>query len=133
MDSSTTLNSSELHWAIDLAWLQANNISLSTLAKGAVCAKCRKKLKMDHAEAKPSELLKSIKTCCSKSPGFITGTLPIQESTFRVFLANGNEPLTVEELSSQLNQFRGTNAYQTSTSVLSRILAHDEHYGLRQQ
>jgi hypothetical protein len=132
MISAVNINSSEQRWAIDLSWLQANNRSLATLAKGAVCGKCRKKLKIDHAEVKASDLLKSVKTCCSKSPGYITSTLPIQESTFRVFLANGNEPLTLEELSNQLSQYRGSDAYGMSSSMLTRLLSHDEHYGLRQ-
>ncbi|HXX59433.1 MAG TPA: hypothetical protein VEI27_02010 [Dehalococcoidales bacterium] len=122
---------SEQRWAIDLNWLEANNRSLTTLAKASVCAKCRKKLKLDHGEVKSSEILKSVKTCCSKSPDFITGTLPLQESTFRVFLANGNEALTLDELGKQLSDRRGVDAYRTSPSILSRLLASDQHYGLR--
>jgi hypothetical protein len=87
---------------------------------------------MDHAEVKPAELFKSVKACCSKSPDFITGTLPIQESSFRIFLANGNEPLSLDELGKHLSIYRGPDAYRTSTNILSRVLAFDQHYGLRQ-
>jgi hypothetical protein len=119
-------------WAIDLDWLKANNRSLTALAGGALCSKCRKKLKIDMGEVKPAELLKSLKSCCGKSPDFITPTLPLQESTFRAFLANGNEPMTLDALGKQLSERRGVDAYRTSSAILSRLLAHDQHYGLRQ-
>ncbi|GAI07324.1 unnamed protein product, partial [marine sediment metagenome] len=45
-----------------------------------------------------ADLLTTIKDCCSKTPGFITDKLPILGSIFRLFLANGNQPLDVEEL-----------------------------------
>jgi hypothetical protein len=123
---------SEQRWAIDLNWLQENNRSLTMLTKGALCVKCRKKLKIDKGEVKASELLKSLKSCCGKSPDFITSNLPLQESTFRAFLANGNEPMTLDELGKQLSDRRGVDAYRTSAAILSRLLAYDQHYGLRQ-
>jgi hypothetical protein len=123
---------SEQYWAIDLKWLQENNRSLTMLAKGALCIKCRKKLKIDEGEVKAAELLKSLKNCCGKSPDFITPNLPLHESTFRAFLANGNEPMTLDELGRQISDRRGVDAYRTSPAILSRLLAHDQHYGLRQ-
>ncbi len=74
----------------------------------------------------------TIKDCCSKTPGFITGELPILESIFRLFLANGNQPLDLEELGRQLSDWRGGNTYGTSPEILFRLLNKDQYYGLRQ-
>jgi hypothetical protein len=124
------LESTQL-WAIDLDWLKSNNRSLTTLAKGALCPKCRKRLKMDQGEARAGDLMKAAKSCCSKVPDFITPALPLQESTFRVMLANGNQPLTLEQLGNQLNDRRGIDAYRTSPLVLSRLMRNDRYYGLQ--
>ena len=77
-------------------------------------------------------ILPTIRDCCSNTPGFITRQLPILESIFRLFLANNNQPLDLEELGEQLSQWRGGDTYGTSAEVLSRLLESDQYYGLRQ-
>ncbi len=57
--------------------------------------------------------------------------LPDGSSVFRPFLANGNQPLDVEELGQRLNEWRGADAYRTSSEVLPRILENERYYGLR--
>jgi hypothetical protein len=121
----------ETKWAIDLNWLKSNNRSFSVLAKGSLCPSCRKKLKGTIPDSKAPDLLKTIRTCCSKHPNFVTPGLPFQECVFRIFLANGNKPLTSKELGSQLNQRRGINLYNTSEATLSRLLKHAEYYGIK--
>lgn len=118
-------------WAISFDWLTANNRSLAAMASSSLCVKCRKKLKIDQVEPKAGDVLKALKGCCSKSPDFLTAGMPLQESIFRVFLANGNQPLTLDEISNQLNDRRGIDAYRTSANVLSRLMGGDQHYGLR--
>jgi hypothetical protein len=122
---------SEQLWAIDLKWFQANNRSFTVMVKGCLCARCRKKLKIDQGEVKATDILMALKECCSKEVDFITPNLPLKESVFRVLLANGNQPLILEELRQQLNERRGFDAYRTSVSILSRLLKNDQHYGLR--
>jgi hypothetical protein len=43
-------------------------------------------------------------THCAKQPGFIEDRTSLVESSFRVFLSNGNTPLTPVELSDQLGR-----------------------------
>ncbi len=119
-------------WSIDLDWYQLNNRSFSTLAGECLCPKCRKRLEVEEREIPAADLLAAIKDCCSEEPGFITGELPILESIFRLFLANDNQPLDLEELSKQLSEQRGGSPYRTSIEVLSRLLDSDQYYGLRQ-
>jgi len=58
--------------------------------------------------------------------------LPVLESIFRLFLANGNQPLELEELGKQLSEWRDGDTYRTSEEILSRLLLSDQYYGLRQ-
>ena len=122
---------SEAQWTIDLNWLKTNKRSFSTLAGDSLCAKCRKKLKADTTEVKPADLLKAVQSCCSKNNDFITASVPFQESIFRIFLANGNKPLTQEELGKQLTQRRGADASRTSFAFLSRLMQNDDYYGIK--
>ena len=125
----TSTNQVKPRWFIDLDWYQQNNRSFISLAQGCLCPKCRKQLKEEISVA---DLLATIKDCCSKTPNFITGKLPILESTFRFFLANGNHPLDLDELGKQLSEWREGDTYHTSAEVLPRLLSSDQYYGLRQ-
>lgn len=121
----------EMRWAIDLDWLKGTGRSFSVLARDTLCPKCRKKLKADTTEVKPVELLKATQHCCGKSPDYITASLPFQESIFRIFLANGNKPLTLQELGEQLNDRRGADVTRTSPTVLTRLMQSDRYYGFK--
>lgn len=129
--SEEVTTQSEAKWAIDLNWLKTNGRSFSILTRDTLCAKCRKKLKADIIEVKAADLLKAIQNCCSQSPDFITPSLPFQESIFRVFLANGNKPLTLGELGEQLIQRRGVDTYRASVAFLSRLMTNDQYYGIK--
>jgi len=119
-------------WSIDLDWYQPNNRSFFTLARGCLCPKCRKQLKVDEGEVSATDLLVAINDCCSQKPGFITSEMPILESVFRFFLATGNQSLELEELGKQVSEWRGGDSYRTSVEMLSRLLERDRYYGLRQ-
>ena len=121
-----------MRWFIDFDWYRQSNRSFFTLAQDYLCPKCREQLEAGKAEIPADELLSTIRDCCSKSPGFITSRLPILESVFRLFLANGNQPLDLEELGKQLNERFGGYTYNASAEILSRLLSHDQYYGLRQ-
>jgi hypothetical protein len=122
---------SETRWFIDLNWLKTNKRSFSTVAGAKLCTKCRKKLKAETGELKPAELLKAIQICCSKNNDFITPGMAFQESIFRVFLANGNKPMTLEELGQQLVQRRGADTSRTTVAFLSRLMQNDNYYGIK--
>ena len=118
-------------WFIDLDWLEQNNRSFLALAQGCLCPKCRERLEKGKKQFSAADLLATIKDCCSKTPGFVTERSPILESVFRLFLANGNQPLDLEELGKQLVERRGGDTQRTTVEILSRLLSHDQHYGLR--
>ena len=119
-------------WFINLDWFQRNNRSFSVLAWGCLCPACRERLKAEPEEIAATDLLATFKDCCSKPPGFIGSDMPVMESVFHLFLANGNQPLDLVELSRQLNEGRGGDSYRTSPEILSRLLENDHYYGLGQ-
>ena len=127
---SITTDQVRPRWFIDLDWYQQNNCSFFGLAQGCLCPKCHEQLKVGEVSA--ADLLATIKDCCSKTPGFISGNLPILESIFRLFLASGNQPLDVEELGRQLSEWRGGDTCRTSAEILSHLLESDQYYGLKQ-
>ncbi len=127
------INSEQLktRWFIDVEWYDLNHRSFFILVRERLCPKCRQQLKVDKKEVSAAKLLTAIKKCCAKEPGFITADLPILESIFRLLLANGNQPLDLEELGKQLSEQRGGDTYRTSVEILSRLLDCDQYYGLR--
>jgi hypothetical protein len=120
------------YWTIALDWFHQNNRSISALIQDYLCPKCAKQLSAKGEENSPDALMSAIKNCCSHTPEFINERLPISESIFRLFLANGNQPLDLEELGERLSELRGGDPYRTSPETLSRILKNDRYYGLQE-
>jgi hypothetical protein len=116
-------------WAIDIAWLEGNNRSFQAMAENCLCGKCRKGLK---AGMTTKGLLSAAKECSGHSTTYITGDLPVMESIFRLFLAEGNGKLDLIELGRRLGDRRGVDTYRTSVAMLWRLLRADQHYGVRQ-
>ncbi len=117
------------HWFIDLEWCEQNDRSFLILAQGCLCPRCREQLKAGEISA--DKLMANIRDCCSKIPGFITGELPILTIMFRLFLANGNEPLNLAELGGRLGEWRSGATYCPSAESLSRLLKDERYYGIR--
>jgi hypothetical protein len=122
----------ETRWAISLDWFEQNNRSISPLIQDCLCPKCAKKLNAEGKENSPDALMSTIKACCSHTPGFINDHLPILDSVFRLFLANGNQPLALDELGKQLSELRSDDYYRTSPEILLRLLENDHFYGLQE-
>jgi len=127
----TSTNQVRQRWFIDLDWYKLGNRSFFTMARERLCPECHQQLEVQEKEIEAADLLITIENCCCQESGFITGELPVLESIFRLFLANGNQPLDLEELGKQLSERRGGSPYRTSIEVLSRLLDSDRYYGLR--
>lgn len=113
---------------IDLSWYQKQERSFAMLAATRLCPASRKKEKSKSESA----LLRTIKQCCSKREGFITPNMPLMEIIFRIFLANGNQPLEVEQIQEQLMQIPDISSVRDiSIPKLKRILDNDRYYGLK--
>ena len=124
-----SVDNADVHWFVDLSWLEQHNRSFLTLAKGALCPQCRKRLQ--EGEIAATDLISNIGNCCSKTPEFIPDSLPVLESIFRIFLSNGNKPLGLEGLGDKLKELHDGSAYRTSVEMLPRLLNSGQFYGLR--
>lgn len=116
-------------FAIDLDWYEPTRRSFASVVRASLCAKCQHKVQGKDLPAQ--RLLTLIKGCCSKEPNFINDRQPILESIFRIFLANGNEPLELTELSRRLVEQRGGDTSRTAPPILSRLLRTEDYYGIR--
>lgn len=121
----------ESRWAIDPGWFEANSRSLLALVRSGLCSKCRKRLDSEKKWGSLDDLMTTVRECCSNEPDYINGELPIMESVFRLFLANGNQALDLIELGRQLSEKRGVDTYRTSVEILSRLLEYDKYYGIK--
>ena len=119
-------------WFLDFDWYQQNNRSLLVLTQHCRCRNHQEQIGTGKSEVSTSDLIATIRDCCSQEPEFITIRLPILENVFRLILANGNKPLDLEELGNQLRERLGGDTYRTSPEMLSRLLSNDRYYGLRQ-
>lgn len=121
-----------IRWAIAPDWFDKNNRSISDILKGCLCSKCTDILCSGEKVSPPETIIEAIKNCCSQSPDFINERTPLYESIFRFFLRNGNNPVTLQELSEQLNLINPGNTYRNSPEILLQILKADRYYGLQE-
>jgi hypothetical protein len=128
-EQDTDIGENQLRYFIDLHWYQRQGRSLATLATSRLCPISRKKEKTKSEAV----LMRVIRQCCSKRDGFVTPNMPLLEMVFRLFLANGNQPLNLEQIQEQLQKWLGdsSNARDLSIPKLKRILDNDRYYGLR--
>jgi hypothetical protein len=122
----------QTRWIIDTNWYEQANRSFFNLAEQSLCPSCREKLE-NKKKVTRTDILRAIGSCCSKAPDYIPEKLPIMESLFRLLLANGNRPLTTEELYRQLCFYRDEEFHADSPRILSleRLLSHDQWYGFK--
>jgi hypothetical protein len=122
----------ETKWQISVDWLARNGRSPEGMLKEYLCANCAKKL-FDKKTAPTLKILEStIQSCCSKDPNFNNEKMPIMESVFRVFLRNGNKPITAREISAELGKLRPGDIYRTLPETLFSVLKNDCFYGLQE-
>ena len=129
MTEDAVAEENKSRWFIDLEWYERSHRSFSMLAERSLCPKCRKRLKDGKLSAK--DIPSTIKGCCAKTEGFMPDNLPLLEAVFRLFLANGNQPLNLEQMAEELRERRGGGFYPNSPQVLYRVLQNDRYYGLK--
>ncbi len=149
-----SLPAEEARFFVDPQWYEEHGISFSTVAQARLCGSCSMKLGTFIEERFPvvdpktkrvvfenrrvpyaANPLPIIRDCCSKSRDYITHETPLLEAIFRVFLANGNQPMTVATLREHLLTYLPEVAALRSeypTQLLERMIRGDRAYGLRE-
>jgi hypothetical protein len=123
--------SEAVRWAIAPEWFELNGRSFQAFVKGYLCSTCAKRL-TEKKQPTMKNVLAAIQSCCSQAPEFFTEKLPVLETTFRLFLRNGNTPLTITQLSSELAKLCTGDIYRTAPEALTHVLANDQFYGIHQ-
>jgi hypothetical protein len=102
---------------IDYDWWERNEIYINVELRAHLCQEHREVFsdhfdteKIDWVDGRTGEVTQIdglqhvLQIHCSKQPGYINENLSLIDAIFRVFLANGNTPLTCQELSNIVGQ-----------------------------
>ena len=102
---------------IDFSWWEKQNKDIRVFMRELLCPECLElaaaapgKHMVDMVDPETAEvrqvdaLWEAIQACCSYKPDYIAPETPILDSIFRLFLANGNQPLSVRELHQRLDK-----------------------------
>ena len=103
---------------IDFDWWERKEGDLRIYLQSHLCSECkaiytnhRGNREVDWIDPDTAEvtrvdaLWQSLRTHCSERPDYITKNTPLTDAVFRVFLANGNEPLSAKELREILGKY----------------------------
>jgi hypothetical protein len=102
---------------IDFSWWDKKNRDIRVFMLEHLCDGCRddvgslSEVKLiDMIDPETAEVTRvdaiweAIRACCGEKPGYISPDTPLLDSIFRLFLANGNRPLSVVELYEHLDR-----------------------------
>lgn len=142
----------ETRYFIDFQWYEQRELVFSTVAQARLCPSCGSKLATFVDERYPvidpktkrvafefrrvpfaANPLPIIRDCCSRSRDYITPETPLLEAIFRVFLANGNQPMTMSTVREHLLTYLPEMAALRSdypVQLLERVVRGDSAYGL---
>lgn len=144
----------EARFFVDPQWYEERGITFTVVAQARMCPSCTAKLGTSVEERHPVidprtkrvtfeyrnvpfgvNPLPIIRDCCSRSRDYITHETPLLEAVFRVFLANGNQPMTLATLREHLMTFLPEMAALRSdypVALLERMIRGDRSYGMRE-
>jgi len=101
----------ETRFHIDMDWWRENHRDIRVYLKEILCDQCRADYgdqreveEIDWVDGQTGEVVRvdalwhCLRTCCSLKQEYISPTTPVIDAIFRTFLANGNKPLSVNEL-----------------------------------
>jgi hypothetical protein len=106
---------------IDFDWWEEQGRNFRVQLLSQLCTECQSHYK-DHREADMVDwidaetaevtqvdgLWHSLRMCCSLKPDYIDDRTPLTTAVFKIFLANGNQPLAASDLAAQLHKPAGT-------------------------
>ena len=142
------------YYHADPSWFDENNLSFDDVVRARMCDTCRSRIGQDVEERVPifdkdtgrmrfevqqstygSDPLKCIREHCGRAKNYIHRDMPTLEAIFRIFLANGNTPMTLDQVREQLAEWcpgGGCQWLLLPSDMVERLVQHDTHYGLRQ-
>jgi len=149
----TPQEESSAQYLVDTTWFDENGFSFDDFVQSRMCDSCQGRLDEEVEERYTvldkktgrasfeirrvkygSSPIRVIQDCCSKKRNYITPDMPTLEAVFRVFVANGNLPLTLENVRELLAEWcpgGGCQWLLLPVEQLERLVQHDRYYGIR--
>ncbi|MCK4471988.1 MAG: hypothetical protein KAW49_09410 [Anaerolineae bacterium] len=125
----------ETKFHIDFDWWERKGRDLRVYLQSHLCPECkviytnhRGSAEVDWIDPDTAEvtrvdaLWQSLRTHCSQRPDFITEHTPLTDAVFRVFLANGNQPLSATELHEILGRRLRSEGFRRTPKTILRTL-----------
>ena len=123
---------------IDFAWWDRESAAFRVYLTSHLCAEHRASFDpdapvtlIDWVDSESGEVRQidslqyTLGSHCARQPEFLTPHIPLVDAVFRVFIANGNQPLTPEELAERIQR---PNQSQT---ILKTLAGQRVYKGLR--
>jgi hypothetical protein len=126
-------------FSIDYEWWAIQSRDVRVLTWEQLCPECKSKFgsgidtgDIDWVDQDTGEitvvdgLTYSLRECCSRREDYITHTTPLAVSIFRLFIANGNTPLSAVELHEEIGR--------SDPGAILRLLLGKQmrtHYGIK--
>jgi hypothetical protein len=142
------------YYHVDPSWFVENNLSFEDVVRARMCDSCSGKVGQEVEERVPvfdkasgkmrfdvhqttygSDPLKVIREHCSRAKNYIHRDMPTLEAIFRIYLANNNAPMTLEQVREHLAEWcpgGGCQWLLLPHDMVERLVQNDRHYGLRQ-
>ncbi|MDE3088757.1 MAG: hypothetical protein KGJ80_05175 [Chloroflexota bacterium] len=121
---------------IDLTWFEKNGRDLREAMHEALCDECRARYPtladvrvIDRVNPQTAEvtrvdaLWESIADHCAQKTSFITPATPLTTAIFRALLANGNQPLSSEQLQKRVGK-------SSASAILKLLMGSDIENGV---
>jgi hypothetical protein len=122
---------------IDHQWWQATGRDIRVAVRGQLCPECQTRYPdhrnteaVDWVDPETAEvvrgdaLMQCLRAECSHKPEFIGRTNPLVTNVFRIFLLNGNQPLTPRELNEQIS-------WTSAETILRTLSGGSVYMGIR--
>ncbi len=122
---------------IDWEWWTENDQNYRLYLYEQLCEECRRRFpagmdveEVDWIDPETAEvtradaLLMCLRMRCVNEPDFITASLPLTAAVFRVFLMNGNKPLSASDLHGYLQ-------WRPAAMILRVLAGRQVHYGVK--
>jgi hypothetical protein len=144
----------ERRYFVDPQWYEERGLVFSSVMQARLCASCSSKLgtfeevRYPVVDPKTKRVtfemrkvpfgvnpLPTIRDHCSRERDYVTAETPLLEAIFRVFLANGNQPMTMAAVREHLLTFLPEMAALRSdypVELLERLVRGDVAYGMRE-
>jgi hypothetical protein len=142
-----------VRYFIDSSWFEENRLSFTDIIQARMCDACLERLGEEVEERQPvfdrktgrmsfeaksmpygSNPMKVLRECCSRKKNFIQPDMPTLEAIFRVYLANGNQPMPLSHVREQLQEWcpgGGCQWLLLTDEQMERVLSLDSYYGIR--